>query len=119
MDTVEANHMDKTEMEEYMEFVVDCVSEPVTKLDMESRIKWAISEMCGEAGEVSSLSAKATRKGKPIDLAKLQDELGDTLWGIVATAAMAGLSMDEIIEHNIAKLNGRRYGTERKEETVS
>lgn len=103
--------MEKTELEEYTEFVADCFSDDVNALPTkESKIRWAISEMCGEAGEVSSLSAKAVRKGVPIDTDKLLDELGDTLWGIVATAHCAGLSMDEIIEHNIQKLNKRRYG---------
>lgn len=99
-----------TELEEYTEFVAGCISSPVTELDKQSQIKWAISEMCGEAGEVSSESAKATRKGRDVDLIKLKDELGDTLWGIVATAHLAGISMDEIIEDNIQKLNERRYG---------
>lgn len=64
--------------------------------------------LCGEAGEVAEMVKKASWHGKPLDLEKLQDELGDVLWYLADLATHYGLDLDQIAQGNIAKL-ARRY----------
>lgn len=93
---------------DYEGFVRSCFAAPINDLPLERQLKWAISEMCGEAGEVSGLSAKATRKGVAIDKDKLLDELGDTLWGVTASAIIAGYTLEQLMSHNVEKLRERQ-----------
>lgn len=64
--------------------------------------------LCGEAGEVADMVKKAAWHGKPLDLTKLQSELGDVLWYVADLATACGLSLEEIAAGNVAKLE-RRY----------
>ena len=61
----------------------------------------------GEAGECIDVVKKHLFQGHPLDEVKLIDELGDCLWYIAETAAGLGIEMQEIAEHNIAKLRAR------------
>ena len=67
--------------------------------------------LTGEAGEVANIVKKIQRDfgGEITDeiRAKLKDELGDVLWYISACADELGLTLAEIAEFNIEKLNAR------------
>jgi NTP pyrophosphatase (non-canonical NTP hydrolase) len=67
--------------------------------------------LVNEAGEVAGKVKKVFRdKGGEISeetRAALKAELGDVLWYIAQVATELGLSLDEIAEHNIAKLYDR------------
>lgn len=99
---------DLTDMEQYQLFVEDVANG--------EGVEWALSEIASEFGEVNELFAKAWRKGsKTKDLLqdeefinKLGDEIGDLLWGVVALCNETGLYVDDVIAHNINKLNARR-----------
>lgn len=103
--------VDKTELEEYQEFVASC---PQPTLDVEcikyAKGWWAATQMTCEAGEVLTIFEKAIRKKKEVDLVHLEEELGDVLWGLAAVCNATGLSLDNIIMTNISKLR-ERYGT--------
>lgn len=67
--------------------------------------------LVNEAGEVAGKIKKIFRdKGGEISeesRAALKAELGDVLWYIAQVATELNLSLDEIAEHNIAKLYDR------------
>lgn len=72
--------------------------------------------MCGlaeEAGEVVGLMKRVLRNF-PQDKARATrenfiDEMGDVLWYLAACCATQGTDLEEVWEHNIAKLK-ERYG---------
>ncbi len=68
--------------------------------------------LTNEAGEVSGKIKKIFRDREGVisesDLAALQGELGDVLWYLAQVSTELGLSLDEIAEHNIAKLLDRQ-----------
>lgn len=67
--------------------------------------------LAGEAGEVANIVKKIQRdaggKITPEIREKLKDELGDVLWYLAACADELGLTLDEIAEYNVRKLNAR------------
>lgn len=67
--------------------------------------------LVNEAGEVAGKVKKIFRdKGGEINaetLEALKSELGDVLWYIAQVCTELGLSMDDVAEHNIAKLYDR------------
>ncbi len=68
--------------------------------------------LTNEAGEVSGKIKKIFRDKEGIigeaDRAALKAELGDVLWYLAQVSTELGLSLDEIAEHNIAKLLDRQ-----------
>jgi NTP pyrophosphatase (non-canonical NTP hydrolase) len=68
--------------------------------------------LTNEAGEVSGKIKKIFRDKEGIisdaDRMALQAELGDVLWYLAQVSTELGLSLDEIAEHNIAKLLDRQ-----------
>lgn len=93
--------------EDYQEFV-KAVS--TTRVDGDiARINWAVQELVAEAGEVLGVSAKAWRKGMPIDKDRLWDELSDTLWGIAAVMneAFPKRTLEQLMWYNREKLEAR------------
>lgn len=72
---------------------------------------WAMG-VAGESGEVVEKWKKivAYKDGKVSDedLAELAKELGDVVWYIAVLAHSLGLSFDEIMARNVAKLKSRK-----------
>lgn len=64
--------------------------------------------LAGEAGEVCDLLKKVVGHGHPINLDAFCDELGDVLWYISDLCSAFGLTLQDVVQHNIEKL-GRRY----------
>ncbi len=63
--------------------------------------------LCGEAGEASELIKKHVFHDRPLDLEKLEKELGDVFWYLSQLASAAGLTLDAIAATNVAKLLAR------------
>jgi NTP pyrophosphatase (non-canonical NTP hydrolase) len=65
--------------------------------------------LSGEIGEVTDLLKKYLyhRNGKPLDTEKLKDELGDVLWYFFILLDTLGLSFEEVMIANAAKLEER------------
>lgn len=101
--TTITNQSDMTELDEYQEFVASC---PQPK-DDNFKAYWASTQMVCEAAEVLEIFEKAYRKDKTVDPDKVLDELGDVVWGVAAICNAMGLTLDGVIEHNIAKLKAR------------
>lgn len=58
----------------------------------------------GEAGECIDIVKKHLFQGHNLDRDKLIDELSDVMWYVAITAQGLGVSLDEIMQHNVDKL---------------
>ena len=64
--------------------------------------------LCGESGEAIDIVKKWLAQGHKLDREKLAKELGDICWYLAETATALDLSLEDIMDANIAKLK-RRY----------
>lgn len=88
---------------EYQESAVALASYPRDKSD-----EYLFPSLSVEANEVLDLWAKGIRDGYSVDRDKLKGELGDVLWFVAALCWEYSLSMEEVAEGNIAKLQDRK-----------
>ena len=70
--------------------------------------------LCGEAGEVADIIKKHLFQKHPLDSAHIAEELGDVCWYIAELCAALDISLSEVLEHNISKLE-KRYPNNRFE----
>ena len=65
--------------------------------------------LAGELGEVVDMLKKFLyhRNGKPLDMNKLKDELGDVLWYYFILLDTVGLTFEEVMQANVTKLETR------------
>ncbi len=68
----------------------------------------SVMGLCGESGEVIDIVKKHIFHGHELDKDKLVDELGDVAWYIAECAYALGVSLEDVLRHNIDKLK-RRY----------
>ena len=61
----------------------------------------------GEAGECIDVLKKHDFQGHVLATDKILDELGDVLWYVAEAAIGINVSLEEIAQHNIAKLRAR------------
>ena len=80
-------------------------------LTPDERLIDAAAGLAEEAGEVLGIVRKQLYRGRPLDDARLSEELGDALWCIAAVATARGLSLDTIAAANVEKLR-QRYPAE-------
>src|SRR5262249_5772879 len=68
--------------------------------------------LSGEIGEVTDLLKKFLyhRSGKPLDVEKVKDELGDVLWYFFILLDTLGLTFEEVMKANATKLEERHPG---------
>ena len=64
--------------------------------------------LAGETGEVSDILKKYLFQGHELDRAHLIEELGGCAWYLAEAASSLGVSLEDILLQNIAKLK-RRY----------
>lgn len=75
--------------------------------DQEMMLVWEALGLAGEAGEVANHVKKGVFHQHGIDLEKLKNEIGDTLWYAAALCTTLGLDLSEIMQANIKKLEVR------------
>ena len=63
--------------------------------------------VAGEAGELLDAVKKATIYNKPLDHENMIEELGDLEFYMSRIRQLLGVSRDEVLEHNYAKLSKR------------
>jgi NTP pyrophosphatase (non-canonical NTP hydrolase) len=73
------------------------------------RLLHAAIGLCTETGELQDALKKAIFYGKPLDKVNLAEELGDVMWYIAIACDTLGVSLESVMEKNIAKLTAR-YG---------
>ena len=64
--------------------------------------------MAGESGEVADIIKKHTFQGHDLDVNHVAEEIGDVLWYVAVGAEAIGLTLGEVAQRNIDKLQ-RRY----------
>lgn len=64
--------------------------------------------LVGETGEVVDLIKKHIYQGHSLNVTEFKKELGDVLWYVSYLADTYGLTLDDVMETNIKKLE-RRY----------
>lgn len=71
---------------------------------------YALLNLAAEAGEVLGKVAKHIRDGGDEEALRqnIKKELGDVMWMVAAVAADFDLTLSEICEHNLEKLNSRK-----------
>jgi NTP pyrophosphatase (non-canonical NTP hydrolase) len=74
----------------------------------ETGVLYNALNLASEAGEVAGLVAKAIRKDTEIPTDKVKDELSDVIWQVSVLAYELGFTLDEVAQHNIAKLQARK-----------
>ena len=72
------------------------------------KLKNACLGLAGECGEVCDVMKKSLFQGHTLDRAHLIEELGDCAWYLAEAASGLGVSLEDILLQNIAKLK-RRY----------
>lgn len=63
--------------------------------------------LCGESGETIDIVKKHLAQGHALDREALIKELGDVAWYLAETAYALDVSLEEVLERNIAKLRVR------------
>lgn len=64
--------------------------------------------LCGESGEAADILKKHLFQNRELDREHLIEELGDVAWYLAEFCTALDISLDEVLEANIAKLK-RRY----------
>lgn len=77
-------------------------------LDTAKNSAYLYTGLAGEAGELCSLFAKATRDKTAVEHKDFVKEAGDCLWFISALCTYHGVSLEDVAEANIKKLQGRK-----------
>ena len=90
-----------TELEEYQQWV--------SSVSAKRGLQWATLGLTAEAGEVSGEVEKWLRKnyGSAAPTEKILDELGDVLWFAAEICNSLDITLDDVIMHNIQKINER------------
>jgi len=119
--------MTKVDTEKYLEFVNGVTSDEsknyshftarLQELEISGfsseRLLTASVGMCAEAGEFTEVVKKIIFQGKPVteeNLFHLKRELGDIMWYVAQACMGLNVSIDEIIEMNVEKLQARYPG---------
>jgi len=80
-----------------------------------ARLDHASKGMITEVGEFTDELKKYEIYGKNLDETNLIEELGDLMWYVAIACDAVGVSLEEVMEKNIAKLKAR-YGEKFNEE---
>ena len=89
---------------DYQKLALRTLNPDLTQRDM---LINSVMGLCGESGEAVDLVKKHLFHGHALDKEKLIKELGDIAWYLAEAAAAVGVSLDDVLEMNIAKLKAR------------
>ena len=100
----------------YQKLAMKTVNPELTKKDM---LVNGVMGLNGESGEVIDVVKKHMFQGHELDIDKIKKELGDVMWYVAEVCEALDLSMDEVMEANIAKLANRFKNGFTKEESIN
>lgn len=103
VEATKAKHTGESALEKYQRESYVAIQEHANA--KEEIMHWAIG-LGEEAGEVLSV-IKHKFYGGDYDVEDLVNELGDTIWHIAALCTVSGISLEDVMAYNIAKLNHR------------
>lgn len=78
------------------------------ELDEKDVLVNSVMGLCGESGEAIDLVKKSLFQGHELDREALKKELGDIAWYLAEAATALNMSLEEILQGNLRKLE-RRY----------
>lgn len=67
----------------------------------------SVMGLCGESGEAIDIVKKWMAQGHELDKSHLAKELGDVAWYLAEAATALDLSLEDIFQANLDKLNKR------------
>lgn len=76
--------------------------------DSRERLAMAIIGIVDELAEVAGPIKKHLYHSHDLDREKMKDEIGDVCWYLALLCNTLGLSLEDVMEHNVSKLK-RRY----------
>ena len=89
---------------EYQQLAMTTLNKDLDKKDV---LVNGVMGLCGEAGEAIDLVKKWLAQGHELNEEKLIKEIGDVAWYIAEIATALGVTLEEVLEKNIAKLKAR------------
>lgn len=78
----------------------------LSRLD-DMRVATSVIGLCGETGEVADLLKKHLSHGHDLDRNELVKELGDVLWYLSDLCLIHGISLQDVADQNLIKLEKR------------
>lgn len=100
--------MDTNELEAYIKKSIKN-SPKLNQLSEEQMLCFAVTGLNEEAGEVAGLLCREVYKKADMPEYKWLEELGDVLWYLIAATISKGMTLEELWQYNVEKLEGR-YG---------
>ena len=91
------------------------MDEQIDKNEFPALQSFAVMGLNEEAGEVAGLACRECWKKILMPRYKWLEELGDVLWYLTAATMAKGLTLEELWQYNVEKLEGR-YGELRERE---
>lgn len=76
------------------------------ELTLEEKERHALFGIASEVGEIHAIYQKVFQ-GHDMNYMKVIDEMGDLMWFMAELADAIGASLDDVADHNIAKLKKR------------
>ena len=89
---------------EYQQLAMTTLNKDLDKRDI---LINGVMGLCGEAGEAIDLVKKWLAQGHELNEEKLIKEIGDVAWYIAEIATALGVTLEDVLEKNIAKLKAR------------
>jgi NTP pyrophosphatase (non-canonical NTP hydrolase) len=98
-------------MRTFEEYQTIATRTPLALRNNRDRLNLSVLGLQAEAGKVGSLLASAFASGKleltQAQTTQLQDRLADVLWHVALLCAEAGLPMQDVAAHSLARLQAR------------
>lgn len=89
---------------EYQELAMRTLNQDLNKKDV---LINGVMGLCGEAGEAIDVVKKHLAQGHELDREQLIKELGDVAWYLAETATALDVSLEDVLQKNIEKLEKR------------
>src|SRR5262245_50836576 len=97
--------------DEYCRLVIRTEAPPaaevVARLASIVRENHALDGLTTELGELADIFKRYVYYGKRVDIRAVKEELGDLLWYVGTLCNATGLSLEDVMAANIAKLRAR------------
>lgn len=75
--------------------------------ELHYNLNHALHGLCSETGEIADTIKKHIIYEQPLDVANLEEEIGDLMWYVALLCYVNKLSLETAMAHNIEKLRKR------------
>lgn len=91
-------------IDQYQNLAMKTLNPALSSTDM---LLNGVMGLCGESGEAIDIVKKHLHQGHTLDRDGLIKELGDVAWYLAEIATALDISLEEVLEKNIQKLQSR------------